>query len=104
MANELRGHGHTVYTEVALGNGGRCDIAVGDSRELLLIVEVKTADPLRGIGQLFAYRAGWNPKPSVALAVPPAVSGLAATKAACRESGVELWIASPDGTFGRVAP
>ncbi len=102
LAADLRQEGHTVYTEVIVGNGGRCDIAVGNEHELRLIIEVKTSDPLKGIGQLFAYRAGWDPKPDVALAVPANVGGLAATKAACREAGVELWVVRPDSTVERI--
>ncbi len=102
LATYLVEHGLSASTEVRMPGGGRCDIAAGEAEELQLIVEVKVADPLRGIGQLFAYRSGWQPPPSLVLAVPSRGVDWPSLNIACFEAGVELWLVEPDGTPRRV--
>lgn len=102
LARHLAEHGLNTRTEAQMPGGGRCDIAAGTAEELQLIVEVKVADPLRGIGQLFSYRSGWYPKPSLALAIPSEGVDWPPLNLACFEAGVELWLVEPDGSPHRL--
>jgi hypothetical protein len=36
----------------------------------MAMIEAKVAGPVRGIGQLFAYTYGYDPSPTLVLAVP----------------------------------
>lgn len=102
LAQYLAEHGLNTRTEAQMPVGGRCDIAAGAAEELQLIVEVKVADPLRGIGQLFSYKSGWYPKPSLALAIPSEGVDWLPLNIACFEAGVELWLVEPDGSPHRL--
>lgn len=97
LARYLSRRGLEVRTEAPMPGGGRCDIAAGTAEGPYLIVEVKVADPLRGIGQLFAYGSGWRPKPSLALAVPSEGVDWTPLNIACFEAEIELWLVEPDG-------
>ena len=102
LARRLAEHGLNTRTEAQMPGGGRCDIAASTAEELQLIVEVKVADPLRGIGQLFHYRSGWYPKPSLVLAIPSEGVDWPPLNMACFEAGVELWLVEPDGSPRRL--
>lgn len=82
-------------TEAATVLDQRCDIAVTEpdnQEECFAIVEVKVADPIRGIGQLFAYAHGQYPRPHLVLIVDEAAcNSNLAEMWACVEAGIEMW-------------
>lgn len=102
LAGHLEAKGFRAETEVVTPSGGSCDILVTDQFGPLLLIEVKIRKPLRGIGQLFGYRAGLQPKPEMVLAVSEALwnnsPGSSATflRQACKEAGIALWVIASD--------
>ncbi len=102
LARYLGEHGFAVRTEAPMSGGGRCDIAADEAGDVQLIVEVKVADPLRGIGQLSLYGSGWHPKPSLALAVPCDGVDWPMLNIACFGAEVELWLVETDGSPHRL--
>ncbi len=76
---------------------GRADIVAGYIEGIAVIVEVKIADPVRAIGQLFAYKSGYDPSPTLILAVPERMQVDLVTLMACEEGNVELWYIEDNG-------
>lgn len=77
---------------------GRCDIAVGDRSGVKILIEVKIADPIRGIGQLFGYSWGVSPMPLKVLAMPRSMDISDMVCAALAASNTKLWWLEEDGT------
>lgn len=96
LAERLAGFGFSIEIE-ANSAGGRCDIKAAMDGSPGLLIETKIADPIRGVGQLFGYRWDYDPKPTMVLAVPKAISVNRLLWLSCLESGVELWLVADDG-------
>ena len=59
------------------------------------VIEIKVADPICGIGQLFAYRAGLNGNPHLVLVVSQGAFS-SRVRYACLEAGIECWTVRGD--------
>lgn len=104
LAERLEREGYEVRTEVPMLAGGRCDILADNQNHSHLLIEVKIGKPLHGIGQLFGYRVGLEPRPRLVLAVSETwwhkSPGSSATflRTACEEASVALWVVAEDGS------
>lgn len=96
LAERLAGFGFSIEIE-ANSAGGRCDIKATMDDSPGLLIETKISDPIRGVGQLFGYRWDYDPKPTMVLAVPKAISVNRLLWLSCLEAGVELWLVADDG-------
>jgi hypothetical protein len=94
LSVELWQRGFRISPEQRLFHGGRLDLAVmlpGSLRAFALI-EIKVAEPMCGIGQLFAYRAGLKGDPHLVLVIDSAAYH-PMVGWACKEASVECWTA-----------
>jgi hypothetical protein len=96
LRQELRAAGFRVVSEGRLFHRGRYDLAVLDpdnpeSNLAFAIIEIKVEDPIRGIGQLFGYRAGLKGDPHLVLVTVAQAWG-AVELWACHEAGIEAWL------------
>lgn len=102
LAHELDDNGFLVEMEHVVPPRDRVDIAVfpNDTYDACALIELKTADAIRGIGQLLSYSFSVPVKPHLVLVVSwPAFTSQ--TARACKVAGIEMWT-QQDGAFAYV--
>lgn len=106
IVQELYAAGYAVTEEYPMVRvGGRCDImaSMGPGYPVHLI-EVKTSDPLKGVGQLLAYSAaGWPTTPNLVLAIPWGLMDLMLLSA-CKVAGIQVWSGDPPNPNDLILP
>lgn len=97
IVQELRSAGYLASTEYPMAHvNGRADIlALAKPSAPVYLIEVKTSDPLKGVGQLLAYgSSGWPHHPRLVLALPDRLVDRM-LRAACEVAGIYLWRGNP---------
>jgi hypothetical protein len=96
---DLNRRGFETLNEMVVVPRDRVDVAVYPNSDLpmLALIEVKTADPIRGVGQVLSYQVGAGEPTHCVLVTDWGVFNSQVARA-CTASGVELW-AMREGKF-----
>lgn len=89
---ELNRRGFETIREMVVVPRDRVDVAVYPNSDLpmLALIEVKTADPIRGVGQVLSYRVGAGEPTHCVLVIDRKVFNSQIARA-CTAAEVELW-------------
>jgi hypothetical protein len=93
LAAELNRRGFETLREMIVVPRDRVDVAVPPSGDLqvLTLIEVKLADPIRGVGQVLSYRVGAGEPTHCVLVIGWDVFNSQVARA-CTAAEIELWV------------
>jgi hypothetical protein len=99
---ELNRRGFETIREMVVVPRDRVDVAVYPNSDLqvLTLIEVKTADPIRGVGQVLSYKVGAGEPTHCVLVIDRKVFNSQVVRA-CTAAEIELWAMRRD-EFGYI--
>ena len=97
LVAELNRRGFETTQEMVVIPRDRVDVAVypNSSLQVLTLIEVKTADPIRGVGQILSYQLGVG-QPTHRVLVIDREAFNSQVARACTVAGIELWVMRRD--------